>query len=200
MANSVSDILRVAAVQRYGGVDQFVNVFHFRIIALPTPNDNTSLLEDIGEKLSTAWGEIAANIPTGLEPDVIQVFNITQDAPVGIGSWDPGYTGGASIADAMPTDDAALVLWGTDVKRRQGRTYLGPFSETVHADSRWSGTLTSNIGTWAAALRDENPQGNGSELRLGVYSKSGGAHSIITSVRIQTLVAQQERRKLGRGS
>lgn len=200
MATNVGDVIRIAAKQTYASVHDIVNAHHFVVIATPTPNTNVALMQDVSEKLSLAWDEIKADTTSGQVPAIIEGYNITQDFPLGQISWPGPYTAGTATGDAMPTDDCALVLWGTDVKRRQGRTYLGVFTEAQHSGSRWTAGLQSDIALWALQLRDENPLPEGSELRLVVYSKSAGAHSLITSVRVQPVVAQQERRKLGRGS
>lgn len=200
MPAAVSDIIRVAAIMKYNGVDDIVNVFHFRIIATPTPNTNVNLLSDVGEHFGAAYAQIEALMPDEVAASAIHVYNITQDAPVGLGSWGTDFTGGTGTGEPMPTHDACMVLWGTDVKRRVGRTYLGPFTEGNHSGSFWSGAAVSAVGLWAAEMRQESAWGMGSELRLGVYARSSGAHSLITSVRIQPLVSTQTRRRIGRGS
>lgn len=200
MAPVMSDVIRISAQQKYGAVDDVVNVFHFIIMGTPTPNTNIDLLDDVAEKLSLAWSNLSSHIPNGLQPTIVEGFNITQDAPLGQIAWPGPYSGGTGVSDAMPQDDCLLVLWGTDVKRRQGRTYLGPFLENVQSDSLWSSTLTSAVVTWSADLLDETPMSNGSELRLIVYSRASGGMSQPTSVRPLPLVAQQQRRKRGRGS
>lgn len=200
MAPTISDIVRVSAQHKWSAQYDIVNVFHFMIVSPPTPNTYVNLMADFAEKFSVAWDEIKTDMITAVDPYLVEGFNITQDEPGGAASWPGPYTGGTATGDSMPTDDCALVLWRTGVKRKQGRTYLGPFTEARHINSLWDATLTAHIGAWAAVMRDEDPLTHGSEFRLGVYSRAGGTHSLITSVGIQPIVAQQERRKLGKGS
>lgn len=100
----------------------------------------------------------------------------------------------------MPQHDAALALLNTAVKRRIGRLYFGVMSEASQNDGRWSGALTSAIGTMLNDLNSSPTAAHGTVLEYGVYSRKDGAFSGITTIRIQPVVATMRTRKPGRGS
>lgn len=200
MAVAIGDVIRVAAIQKWDGQDDMVNVLHFGIIAAPTPNDDASLLSDIADRVGSAWQIIQGALVTRLNPDNLTVFNVTQDAPVGITSWAGGYSGGTASGEAAPTFAAALVLLSTAIKRKQGRIYIGGLSESATADSRLGGATATDIATMIDTLRFNGPEALGTDLGLTVYSRASGIPSPITTVRVQTLLARMGTRKLGRGS
>lgn len=93
-----------------------------------------------------------------------------------------------------------MVLWSTGVKRRIGRTYLGPLAESAQANSRLvAGTITA-IENWTAYIRESVDAPNGGDYRLVIWSRQAGARSVPTAVRVAPIVAHQQRRKPGRGS
>jgi len=200
MALTVGDIIRVAARQSWDVTEDVVNVFHFNIVAVPSPNTAAALLEDIGEHLSTAWAEIAPDLTNLLDPVDISVFNVSDDAPIGVGSWGAGYVGGTGSGEAMPPADALLILNSTGVKRRIGRIYLGGTLESQQAGGVWTAGMVADAGAFNAALTDLTTLSNGTQVQYIVYSRSGGVGSLVVSSRVVRQTAYQLRRKRGRGS
>lgn len=200
MAVTVGDVIRVAAIQKWDGQDDVVNVLHFEISAVPTPNDNPSLLADIADRVGNAWAIIEGALSNNLQPDNLTVFNVSDDTPVGITSWGGVYSGGTSSGEAAPTFAAALVLMSTALKRKQGRMYIGGLTEGATADSRLNGATAVDIATMFDTLRFNGPELNGTDMGLVVYSRGSGLASPITTIRVQSLLARMGTRKLGRGS
>lgn len=200
MAVTVGDIIRVAAIQKWDGQDDLVNVMHFEIAAVPTPNDSASLLEDIASRVGNAWQAIEGALCNDLQPDNLTVFNVSDDTPVGITSWGGPYSGGTSSGECAPTFAAALVLFSTAIKRKQGRMYIGGLTEGATADSRLDSATAVNIAQLVDVLRFNGAEANGTDMGLVVYSRGSGLASPITTVRVQTLLARMGTRKLGRGS
>jgi len=200
MTVAMGDILRVAARQEVSGIDDTINVLHFEVFTAPTGGSDAAALEDLADHFGLAWQLIAGIYPSYVEPVDLQVYNITQDAPVGVTAWAGGYTGGTASGEGLPQQDAAMVLWSTGVKRRIGRTYLGPLSEASQANSQLTGPVIDLLETWTAYIRESVDAPNAGDYRLVIYSRSAGARSVPTAVRVAPVVAIQQRRKPGRGS
>ena len=199
MAVTLNDIVRVAFKQEYGGIDDVVNVMQFKVTTVPGLGGDALFLADVGELAGALWAELESNIPTGLKPVDIEVYNLTDDSPVGIASWS-GYTGGGSSADAMPLADCLLIIAPTTVKRTQGRIYLSPWSEGSQADGIWGAGAQILAEAFYSILSTEFVGSQGYGLTYGVYSRSGGVLNLPTGFRVQPRTAYQLRRKPGRGS
>lgn len=194
------NIIKVTCKHKYDNVDDIINTFHFRVSTVPTPNTDANLLEDISNIMAGAFSELQPYLVNNVTAEVIQVYNVTLDGPIGVTSWGTAHTGGSATGEAMPQHDAALALLNTAVKRRIGRLYFGVMSEASQNDGRWSGALTSAIGTMLNDLNSSPTAAHGTVLEYGVYSRKDGAFSGITTIRIQPVVATMRTRKPGRGS
>lgn len=191
--------IRVAARQLLNGTDEIVNVFHFTVSVAGT-NGDQGILDEAAAKLSNAWVELAGILPNDLAPNIVDVYNVTQDYPLGSTAWEGAYTGGTSSGEYLPPQVSLLVLWNTSVKRVQGKTYLGPIVETVHADGVFTGTAITAASDWAGQMRDVVALVDDTELALCVYSSAGGNQRAIVSRRVVSIPATLRRRRPGRGS
>lgn len=200
MALASGDILRVAAKQLWNGIDDHVNVFHLEVVTPPSPNSDAAALQDISELVADAFSNLAGDFCNNLSADVIQVYNITQDRPIGVTSWDAAYTGGTGSADCMPPDDAVLVLLDTGVKRRQGRMNFSAITEANQADGHWLAGVRSNAAVVPGVMLVPFASTNGGVFVLVVWSKTDGVAYPIFTIRAQELVADMPSRKAGRGS
>lgn len=200
MAVEAGDIIRVAARHEWLSTEDVVNVYHFEVFTPPTGGNVAAFVEDVAEHLSGAYEIIDGIIDDGLLPLDIDVYNITQDVPYGKTTFIAPYTGGAATGDALPPQDAALLIWPTDVKRRIGRTYIGVLSEASQNAGILTGGTISTLLTFMTFIRESVDLANASDIRLVVYSRSEGERTLPTAQRVQPLVATQRRRKRGRGS
>ena len=199
MAIEVGDILRGSFRQKWDGVDDVVNVYHFLIDVAGT-SDDEDFLAGITQAVNLAYTEVESHLANNLQATVVDWFNVTQDTPLGQRSWGSGYSGGTGTGEALPTTAAALILLPTAKKRTQGRVYLGPFLEAAQSDSRWTGTVLTALADFATQLVLPTTVTNDGEARYVVYSRAQGDAHIPTSRRIVDIVASQRRRRLGRGS
>lgn len=200
MATALGDILRVAAGMVWDGTNDVINVLHFRVGVLPSPNTTAALLEDLSGQLGSAYNDAAGILSTTLDADVITVYNVTQDLPVGITSWGEGFVGGTAVGEAMPPDDALVVLLDTGLKRRQGKIYLSCLTESRHSGGFWDGTARTSAATMVAGLISGYVPVNDGQYELQVYSRVDGEAYPISVVRAQAQVADMPSRKAGRGS
>lgn len=200
MAVVVGDIIRVAARQEFATGDENINVFHFEVFTVPTAGSETAFIEDVGDHLAISYAFIEAITTSGLSPTDLDIYNVTQDIPYGFNAWGGAYTGGTSSGEALPSFNAALILWRTMVKNRLGRTYIGGLTESQQN----SGTLVSGalsaLTNFTATIRESTDLPNGSDIRLVVYSRTAGERSVPTLASVRPLVAIMGRRKAGRGS
>lgn len=200
MSVSAGNILRVACRQLYGGTDDNVNVFHFGVATIPTPNTDAALLADVAEKMSAAYAELASSLSTSLAATDITVYNVSQDVPHGVTAWGAGYSGGTGSGEGMPHADCMLVLIPTSVKRTVGRIYLSPFTEGAQANGLWNSTVRIAAESFYDTLVDPTALTNGLVLQFGIYKRSDGLLYQPASMRTQPRTAYQRRRKPGRGS
>lgn len=200
MAVEVGDIIRVAARCEFNGQDDVVNVYHFEVFEVPTAGNINDLLEDVSEHMSTAYAVIDGYQSNLLSSVDITVFNVTQDAPYGTVGWTNDYDGGTVSGEAMPPQDALLILWRTNIKRRVGRTYIGALCEAHQSAGVWNGTILGDMQTFALSISSGTGLANGSSLRLVVYSRSEGEGTVPSVYSARPLVAIMGRRKRGRGS
>lgn len=199
MATVSGNIIRVAARQLLNARDEVVNVHHFTVQTTGTGGDQ-GVLDEVGGKMSLAWVELDQIITIAQEPNIIDVYNVSQDYPLGQVTWGSAYTGGTASGDGMPFGVAALVIWSTATKRVQGKTYLGSISEAAVTNAAINGTSVTAIAAFCDVLTDDAAVVNDWDLRLGVWSRSAGQMRPITARRISTNPAYQRRRRAGRGS
>lgn len=199
MAIANNNIMRAAARQLIDGRDEVVNVFHFIVREVGT-NSDQGVLDEIAQKLGNAWAELDPHLPNNLQPNVIDVYNISQDVPYGQIPWGSAYSGGGSSGDMNASGVSLLVLWLTNVKRVQGRTYLGPFVTAAFGDGQHNAGLVTPVSDWAVALRSETPLVDDTQLGLIVWSAGAGLARNISGRRISLNPAYQRRRRFGRGS
>jgi len=199
MAITVGDIFRVAFKQEYGAQDDVINVMHFTCTAVPVVGGDALLVQDVGEFAEQAWGNINSFQPNGLNPVDIEVYNVTDDAPAGVGGWGV-YAGGTGVGEALPLADCVLCILPTGVKRTQGRIYLSPFMEGGQNDGLWVPSLVTAVEDFLDNLTAHFVGSNGYEFDYGVFRRSAGEMAAPTTYRVQPRTAYQLRRKPGRGS
>jgi len=197
---ATDDILRIAVRHTFRDIDDMVNVYHVRLETVPTPNTNAALLADVSEYIREAYAEVQAHLQNDLDPVDITVFNVSNDAPVGVTSFGGTYAGGTGSGEVLPLATCALALLSTGVKRVQGRIYLSGMGEGELADSLWDLTFVAAYEAMVDRLLLQSPFTNLSAFAYGVYSRSSGLLRDVTATRIQRIPAFQRRRKPGRGS
>jgi len=199
MAIANNNIMRVAARQLLDGRDEVVNVFHFIVREVGT-NSDQGVLDEIAARLSNAWVEIDQLLPNNLTPNILDIYNVSQDVPYGQTPWEGAYTGGTASGSMNASGVAFLVIWNTNVKRVQGRTYLGPYTQATMADGVWGSGTISETANWVTAMRDEAPLVDDTVLGLIIWSAGAGLARNISGRRLSSIPAYQRRRRVGRGS
>lgn len=199
MAILDNNILRFSFRQKWDGTDEQVNVMHWRVNENGTESD-FNIIDGIIQTVTACYVSIEAHIANNVQPTVVDVYNVTLDAPLGQFAWTGGYSGGTGSGEALPTTNAALILFNTDTKRLQGKIYLPTFLEAAQADSRWTNTVLTAMTNFADGLVSGWSGGLGGEAEYVVWSRTRGIGRAPTSYRNVQIVATMRSRRLGRGS
>jgi hypothetical protein len=194
-----NDILRVSCRQTYLGTNEVVNVFHF-VCLTNLAADDQETGEDLAAQMSLAYAELGNTIADDTKPNVIDIYNVTQDYPLGSFNWTSEWEGGTGIGEPAPTGVCALILWNTNTKRMQGKTYIGVLTEGGITGGLLSGSTTTAVGNFADVLMGPITGDSGSTYQFEVYSPTNGIVRHPIGYRIPTEPAYQRRRKRGRGS
>jgi hypothetical protein len=197
MTVAPNDIIRVTAVLA-GPNGAMENVFQFRANVVLDAVD-INVMNDLAEKLDTAYGHISPNMSADVVFVEIQGHNLTQNQPMPTVSW-PTRTVGGNSAHVGAAQISFLGLLRTGVRRVLGRKYLGGFPPgaiqlagffSVDYIPLVAGFLGEFVGSFIA----------GSTLNTylpGLKSKTGAFWGFIEGV-ASANPATQRRRRQGRG-
>lgn len=201
MAQDPGDIIRVSCRQRYAGIDDQVNVLHFQITTVPTPNTDAQIMADLGEHISSMFSEISSHISTSVDAVDLTFYNVSNDNPIGVIGWPGPYDGGTASGDSLPSHDTFLLLLPTGLKRTIGRIYLPTMSEASQNGGVPAAGVVTAADTFASYLiGPQVPGGGGTEAFYVVRKRAAGTNHAPTSARLASHMAVQRRRKRGRGS
>lgn len=194
-----NDVLRVSCRQVYAAISEVANVFHVDCLT-NLSDDDQELGEDIAAWMSDCFNTVEALFPVDQDVNTIDIYNVTQDYPLGQFNWGAGYTGGTATGDPLPSGVAGLIIWNTNTKRMQGKTYLGVPMESLLTDGRWNATYLSAVTAFVDALMFPGATPSGSTFQFEIYSRTRGIVRHPTGFRTPLIPAYQKRRKFGRGS
>ena len=204
MPNNAEDIFRFVPQLRDTGTDTRVqNVFYGQVTVLVDPTDQ-AIEADAITMMTDIYNQVAGLISDSVTGENIRITNVTNRERVGQPDWP--FTGGVPGGEGLPPQVAAQVLFPLKATGRTGRTYFGPFVETVQSDGEWSAaakTALGNAGQAIANLFNGNVSGN--EYQLGIARfVAGGALQDFTEFRdgvfeVTDFARTQRRRTAGVG-
>lgn len=152
MAITTGDIIRVALQWFVDGANEIVNVHHFEV---DDAGATTGDLDFMTQLAATLAAELYDNILTQMADDIlgaaVQGFNVTktETLPVVDNVIDGTQAGG----DAYARQITALVYLNANVPRRQGRSYLPPFTEAaIGDDGGWVSGTVAALADYAVKL------------------------------------------------
>lgn len=205
---NAGDVIRVAIKFSHPTASLIENVWHF-----VADGSGTADADDVLDAISTflelfytdidaylsedlEWVEAAANIILWAIDKWINIGNLgTIDAPV---TFVPAATG-----DPLPPANAALMRFITDTPKREGRKYLGGFTENdSNDDARWESTVMTALTTAAAAVLGFYEAVADSSISLGVCvpEMDAGSYNIPYAAIIRAAPGVQRRRKFAVGA
>jgi hypothetical protein len=167
MSVESGDIMRVTAKMSHLGND-IQNVFHIRANGTGSVDDATAVTE-ITNRLNSAYGNVVDYQNLDYDYNTIEIFNVTQDRPMGEYNW-PSLVSGTLANDALPDQTAALALFPTMTARSQGRKYVGGWCEAENnSGGDPDGDVTTQMLAWALSLIAPWLVGSG-EFEFGNWS------------------------------
>lgn len=197
MTVNLNDVLRVTAKMSQAGSD-IQNVYHWKAKGTGSDTD-LNVMNAIALRLDISYTTIDGLLTTGLTYDQIDFFNMTQDVVMGTLDW-PVLVAGSLVAEALPLQTSALLLFGTLIPKSQGRKFLPPMAEIAsgNAGDLDAATTTACINFIAAIL---------STVIVGTLQFDAGNYDHLLvrfaqwfSGKVGTYMRTQRRRVVGVGS
>lgn len=174
-----------------------VNVWHIQYQSAPVLPDLTAVA-DIGLYLASFYNSILAFLTTSLTSVRVVNKNITQDLLMPDHIPAPGIDG-ASAADPLPPQVAALIIGRTLKSRVQRRIYIPGNTESGVTAGKWTAAYLTGLATAAAQLTVPAVI-NGSTYQAVAYNEEFGTHTFITSALAIEPARTQRRRSFGFGA
>lgn len=193
MAIAVNDILRIALQWFCDGSSEVVNVHHFRVDDLGTTTGDGDFMLALASMLATdLYDSVIAAIANNVVGGLMTGFNVTKNETL------PPQTnvidGGQSTNDALPRQTSALVYLNTTSPRRQGRSYLPPFTEgNMDDDGTWETGTIAVIADYATKL--VNPITDGDIAVLRMVTHPDGSSAIAPSIAGFSVFPRTQRRR-----
>lgn len=199
MSSEQNDIIRVATRLNLPLHGDVVNVWHFRKTDAVSQSDATTLV-DLSEYCDEMFDTIDNYISIDCDFVDINMFNVTQDRPLGSVSW-PSLVAGTRTGHPLPMQTAAFLQGNSGFSRNWARKFIGTFSENENdANGFIEGALLSGLaqlgirwlagpifvmtGTWEPV----------------VYHYKAALWRTIVEVVIRNVWATMRRRRAGVGS
>lgn len=191
------NILKVTARLLFESLDDVQNVFYVQLETGAFVLD-TDALEDMAAWLETIYAPIVDSLSSLITFDVVDVWNLTQDQPVGSIPW-PTLTVGTGTAETLPPGCAALVTASTGQKNTRGRKFFGVLTELGQSGGLLSLGLMGDLAEAGVAWAGAFFGATSTESWLpGVVDKMGSLIQF-NGVVVRRPVAYQRRRKQGIG-
>lgn len=199
MTVQMQDILRVAARTSVQGFGDNVNVFHLRWDALTTATDEDAM-DWCAERLEEAYKAIQPEIPNEVNFVDFNVFNVTQDRPLGSVPW-PTLTSGGSSTETLPHQVAAFVRFPTGISRNWARKFIGPLSVDSSTSTGLIEPATlAMLGAFAAELIASTLSGGPEALTYVVNHINQSTWVPVVEAVVSNIWATVRTRRPGRGS
>lgn len=195
---NVGDVVQITARLRYGGVDAIENIFYVRHEGTAAV-DAATFITQAGLYMESCYTTLQLDLSDDVQYEDITYYNVTQDYPMGQEEW-PSLTAGTATVDATATQVAFQVNFTTQIKRTQGRKYIGVLTEaSVNAGGIVAPTTVTALKNFALAVLSNFSVGAES-FEVGHVKASTGAWIPWIGYSVPLLVATQRRRKQGVGA
>lgn len=199
MAAVLNDIFRVAARMNQPSVGDFVNVYHFKLTNLVNGSD-FEVTDDLTKMVDKMYSFISSAMPDGMTFADINVFNVTQNKPLGSYPWNTQVAGGQA-ADELAAQTAAFIRGTTGFSRNWARKFIGPFTENSNYPGGLIGTpLMNALTNFGAEWLSTTYAGLTNDFAPVVRYAYAGTWEQITGIVLTNIWATIRRRRVGRGS
>jgi hypothetical protein len=201
MSCDLSDVLRVTAIMKEEDAGIQANVYLVRIHSITGAGiADATVLADMADYLDGMYDNIDTLMSNRVDFYQVNVFNVTQDRPLGNTSW-PTLTHGNEGANILPTQVAAFIQGNTGYSRCWARKFVGGFTET-HNESggiiaaALIAALVNMASDWLAGWTGTG----GDTYEPVVYSSKFGLYRVVAEAVIREIWATIRRRRIGKGA
>jgi hypothetical protein len=197
MAIAIGDVIRVVA--KFANLaDDVLNVYHVLIGGDVAPSDS-AFFSELESLLDSAYTAIQSLIHQDIDLVEVACYNVTQDEFVGTCGMGT-FAGGSASGKKSPPQNAALVLFNTDVLRSQGRKFLPPMATVnIQDDGTVEGASLTDIGDYAAEMLFGLSFSQGYGV-FGNYNYDLTRFAEWKTARVPDFFATQRRRYAGKGA
>lgn len=198
MAVDDLDVVRITAEMEFGGVEDMQNVFHVLKVSGGTIAD-TLFMTDVAAQLDLMYAFLTPRQITDYTYEQItgqMVFggsDLMPDTP-----W-PVRIAGVQTADALPLQVAALVAGQTTSSKKQGRKYLGGFTEIDNVNGVIQSALATPLANFALEWITDFVVG-ANTYRFGVFNVLSSIFTPFVAGLVLGAFRTQRRRTAGFGS
>src|SRR5512134_167816 len=187
------DIFRVAARMNQSGSGDFVNVYHYRVETVVQAADFYAL-QDFSDIMDRLYTQIYTAMPDGMTFEDVNVFNVTQNRPLGSLAF-PVLTAGSQATDDLPPQCAAFVRGLTGYSRNWARKFIGPLCENQNQPGGLIGTsMISALTNYGANWLDPSLATPVNTYVPVVRYAVGGNWQAITAIVLSNIWATMRRR------
>jgi len=200
MAVVLNDILRVAARMHHALHGDLVNVYHLRVEDIASMDDSIAL-DACAEWIETLYTTVVSHMAQAWTFEDINVFDVTQDRPLGSAAWPTLVDGGDEYNDTQPPQVAALVRATTGYSRNWARKFLGGFSEARNtAQGFLDSTLVTALGNFALAWITPLVEAEAYTLQPVVWHKGASLWRPLVEGVVRNVWSTVRTRRTGRGA
>lgn len=194
-----NDVIRIVSVfEVVGGVDQFTNTAHFKVVSATWPDDLT-FMTDVAVMLDAAYTLVNSEISATIGYLHIDGQNLTQSVLLPLVGW-PVLVIGSNASEMLPTQVAARPYFPTKRPKTRAALNLPPFGETSQAQGGlMDATAIASVGLFADAFLGVIALAAGS-LLYGAFNPEFIRFTEVDSRIVPTRFRTLRRRRLGVGS
>jgi len=201
MPISVNDVLRVVAKMNLNDADDVQAAYNVVVGDMGTGTE-LDFIDLTTEWVNDIYSGLVDNLPDNLHFDSIEMFNITDNEPIGTFDW-PTLTSGSSGAQHMPNSDTCYMFGRTQVPKCRGAKYMPGMTETAHNDGLWDtaflASYANSLSNWITVAEDVVLD----QVLIPVVQRTIGAPTLVENFVggvVRAVVQPLLRRKIGRGS
>ena|SRR3989304_5577122 len=200
MTIGLGDVLRIACRMNHAAIGDFVNVYHYKVSIIGTSTEQ-DIIDYVLGALDTMYLGLAPWMQDNVNFEDINVFNVTQQSPVGTFPWPVCQYGSGGGGDMLPSQVTAFLRATTGYSRNWAKKFLGPFVESA---STGNGVVASGLmtalgvfgGLWIIPVSVPG----GAQLDPVVRHAKMAVWRVITDIVVRNVWATFRTRKPGRGS
>lgn len=200
-SSAIGDVLRVVALMdaQYGG--QIANVYHVKLTTVVgDPPTDAETKVDMAQYMDDMYATVDQDMAQNVAFDTVNVFNVTQNRPLGNQAW-PTLTNGASSGDPLAPQTALFLQGNTGYSRNWARKFLGTFSETRNdGNASPDSTLLTAAAAFAVQWLAGYLNASGDEYTPVVFHTKSQLWRTVLEVIIRDVWSTIRRRRIGRGA